>query len=338
MTALRERVGSARLGLGSRRVPQLVFVVICLAVGIFVVLPIGALIIQTVYRGHAGFQGLSTYRNVFEQPQIRRALVDTAYLAIGSMALAVPLGAGLAWVISSVNVPFAKYLNVVPLLPMFLPPLVGALGWEFLLSPRPGLLNVMLRAVIPGHQETGPLNIYNLWGIIWVNSLYVTPYVYLIVINAFRQYDSALDDAARVVGSSGAFNPLAHHDTRSASRVDRRRDPRTGHNDRGLLSTAHTRSADRNPRADDPDLQRAFKLSAEHSGSGIAKHGHHPHYRHRVVPSATLATRQGAIRDGRRTGDTAPDHYVGAGWALVTLRRASGLRCLSLLSRPLSVS
>ena len=160
------------------------------------------MLVETVYRPSTGWEGLSVYRDVFGQPEIRKALLNTVYMVIGSTALAVIMGTTLAWMTSSVNVPLARYLNIVPILPMFLPPLIGAVGWEFLLSPGPGLLNVALRAIIPGNQTTGPLSIYNLWGIAWVNSLYVTPYVYLNVISAFRRYDTSLDEVARVAGSS----------------------------------------------------------------------------------------------------------------------------------------
>lgn len=186
---------------GSNRVPQLVFVVIALAMVVFVVVPIGSMLIQTVYSGHAGFLGLRIYSEVFGQPQIERALEDTGLMAVVSTTIALCLGTVLAWIISSTNMPLVRYLGIIPLLPMFLPPLIGAIGWEFLLSPGPGLLNILLRDILPGAQASGPLNIYSLWGIMWVNSIYVTPYVYLIALTAFRQYDTSLDEAARVAGS-----------------------------------------------------------------------------------------------------------------------------------------
>jgi iron(III) transport system permease protein len=201
VTTFVEHVRMRRRESSGRRLPQFVFIVITLAMTIFVILPIGAMLVQTVYQGHTGFSGFATYREVFGQPETVRALLDTLYLAAGSMVLALAMGTGLAWIISSTNVPLAKYMNIAPLLPMLLPPLIGAVGWEFLLSPRPGLLNIALRAILPGNSGTGPLNIYSLWGMIWVNSLYVTPYVFVIVNNALRNHDSSLDEAARVAGS-----------------------------------------------------------------------------------------------------------------------------------------
>src|SRR5205085_1213066 len=46
------------------------------------------------------------------------------------------------------------------------------------------------------------INIYSIGGVIWVLSLFYTPYVYLFVIAPMRQMDAALEDAARVHGAS----------------------------------------------------------------------------------------------------------------------------------------
>jgi iron(III) transport system permease protein len=46
------------------------------------------------------------------------------------------------------------------------------------------------------------LNIYSLPGVIWVLSLFYTPYVYLFVLAPMRQMDASLEDAARVHGAS----------------------------------------------------------------------------------------------------------------------------------------
>jgi len=50
----------------------------------------------------------------------------------------------------------------------------------------------------------GPADLFNVWslgGVIWVLSLFYTPYVYLMVIGPLRRMDPALEDAARVHGA-----------------------------------------------------------------------------------------------------------------------------------------
>src|SRR5690606_25449280 len=43
----------------------------------------------------------------------------------------------------------------------------------------------------------GPVNIYTVWGVTGVVRIYITPYVYLMIANAFQQYDGAYEESAR---------------------------------------------------------------------------------------------------------------------------------------------
>ena len=48
------------------------------------------------------------------------------------------------------------------------------------------------------------LNIYSIGGVVFVLSLFYTPYIYLLLIGPMRRIDGALEDAARVHGASFA--------------------------------------------------------------------------------------------------------------------------------------
>src|SRR3970282_231165 len=69
-----------------------------------------------------------------------------------------------------------------------------------LLSPKIGLLNQFLRSFIP--VEEGPLSVYNLGGISFVQGLMLTPVMFFICAAAFRAVDPQLEESAEVSGAS----------------------------------------------------------------------------------------------------------------------------------------
>ena len=73
------------------------------------------------------------------------------------------------------------------------------LVWIGLAAPNEGLLNHIVSFYLSGPDDF--FNIYSLWGVTWVLSLFYTPYVYLFVIGPMRHMDPALEDAARVHGA-----------------------------------------------------------------------------------------------------------------------------------------
>jgi len=68
-----------------------------------------------------------------------------------------------------------------------------------LLSPNTGTINVWIRSLF-GTDGT-PFNIYSLGGMVWVMSLGSTSFIFLLLVNALRNMDAALEESAR---SSGA--------------------------------------------------------------------------------------------------------------------------------------
>jgi iron(III) transport system permease protein len=115
------------------------------------------------------------------------------------MSISLVLGTSLAWIVSRTNVPGRELFKTLNLIPFFFSPYVGAIGWIFLVAPYSGLMQTTTASFFGGPIE-GP-NIYSLAGVIWILSLFYTPYVYLFVISPLQRMDAAFEDAARVHGA-----------------------------------------------------------------------------------------------------------------------------------------
>lgn len=169
--------------------------------GVLVVLPLLALIFQG-FTDRADGRIVATTRfveSVGTSAGYWAALGNTIVVALGATALATVLGVALAWIVVRTNVPGKRVLEQLAVLPMFIPPFVGAFAWLLMAAPRIGLFNVpFLGAGLPA-----PFNVYTRIGMVWVMGIYLAPYVFLIVASALRNMDPTLEEAAQVSGLSG---------------------------------------------------------------------------------------------------------------------------------------
>lgn len=113
--------------------------------------------------------------------------------------LAGTMGVVLAWFTARTDIPLCPLLQSLNIIPFFISPLIGAIAWSLLASPKIGMLNHALMGLFG--LDSPPLNIYSIPGIIWVSVLFHTPFVYLFCVGPFRRMDPSLEEAARVSGS-----------------------------------------------------------------------------------------------------------------------------------------
>ncbi len=122
---------------------------------------------------------------------------NTLLLAFASTALALLVGGGLALALAA-DVPGQAMLERLVVMPLYLTPLLTAIGWNWLASPRGGLLNLLLRDAL--HLPL-TLNVVSPVGVIFVTALACVPLPYLLISEAGKNLDAALLDAGRVHGA-----------------------------------------------------------------------------------------------------------------------------------------
>ena len=181
----------------SRLLPRIGVLAFLLGIAYLVVMPLYRLQQLAFENDAAG------YRNAFNKSGIGDTLKATVGLALGSLTIALVLGTTLAWAATRLP-PRLRLLRVLPILPIVVPAVASVIGWAFLLSPRPGYLNALLRN-LPwwDHLEEGPVDIYTMPWIVIITGFGLTAFVYLFVSSGFANINSELLEAAQVSGSNG---------------------------------------------------------------------------------------------------------------------------------------
>jgi iron(III) transport system permease protein len=150
--------------------------------------------------GVPGTFTLKHYVRAYSDPVTYQLLLNSFIFAAGSSVLATSLATVVAWITVRTNAPLRKIFQLTAIVPNIFPPVMLAVAWGALLSPRTGLLNRLAMQLF-GLAEA-PLNIYSLWGMIFVEGLITTPLAFLIVSASLHSMDPSLEESARVAGST----------------------------------------------------------------------------------------------------------------------------------------
>ncbi|NLL83243.1 MAG: iron ABC transporter permease [Lentisphaerae bacterium] len=173
----------------------LLFTLLAVIFLVTLVMPVGIVI-------YGGFveEGQFTLRylsDVFRNPIYAEGLLNSFAIAFGTTTLASLLSLPLAWLASRYNFTGKGFLGALVLVPLILPPFVGAIGMTQILGPY-GALNALL--------GLGPID----WlgqsryaGVIILQALALYPIIFLNVSAALANVDPAMEEAAANMGASG---------------------------------------------------------------------------------------------------------------------------------------
>jgi iron(III) transport system permease protein len=149
---------------------------------------------------HARDISLSNFGTVLANPNVHAALFNSLVVCGAGTLVAVVVGLTFSWIVVRTDTPWKGFIATTSMLPLFVPPLVAAVAWSILASPKTGILNTFLASM--GIEWR--LNVYSMTGLIVVFGMYYAPYVYMFTAAALRNMDPALEEAAEVSGASAA--------------------------------------------------------------------------------------------------------------------------------------
>lgn len=167
-------------------------------IALLVAFPLGLTVVRLFFG--EGQLAMTGWNQLMEEPGLGKVLLNTVIFVGASGLIALAIGAVFAWLTERTDAGLGWASDVVPLVPLLLPSLAGTVGWVFLMAPKTGYINIILRYVTGSEEIEGPFNIFSMVGMIFVAAMYLVPYAYLTLAAALRNLDASLEEASRVSG------------------------------------------------------------------------------------------------------------------------------------------
>jgi iron(III) transport system permease protein len=173
-----------------------------LLAGVAIITPVVIVLVRSLTTGRLGVDvgfSFENYLRVFTDRDILEMMSNSVVYAAGSAALGTALGGLLAWIVARTNTPGKALVELMPLYPILMPPIMKNIAWILLLAPKSGILNSMLRQYL---GITEPVfNAFSMTGMIWVFGLACVPLGYLFLLPVFLSFDPSLEESAYIAGS-----------------------------------------------------------------------------------------------------------------------------------------
>ena len=176
-----------------------VFIVIAFAV----LVPLGFLVLGSFSLADLptdfSFSTLSlrNYRDVWLDAETYTIFYNTFVYVTGATAFGLCIAAVLAWLVERTDVPGKIWIYAGVPMTLAMPGMLQAMAYVLLLSPRIGYLNKLL-----GLVGLGPIDIYSLGGMVFIEGLRLVPTAFLMLVPLLRSMDPSLEEAASMSGAN----------------------------------------------------------------------------------------------------------------------------------------
>ena len=152
--------------------------------------------------GNTGWT-LSGFERLFNDPRTYEALGSTMLYSVVITVLSMAVAIFFATVNTRMDVPFRRFITPVMVILVAMPTVLYSLSWAMLGAGQSGLINRFFAFIgMDGLAEA--FNTRSWFGLVLVTVLKAGALAYMIVLGAFRNQNSALEEAARIGGASRA--------------------------------------------------------------------------------------------------------------------------------------
>jgi iron(III) transport system permease protein len=146
----------------------------------------------------AGGYTLDNFNRVVSDKFGHQAMLNTLVFGLGSTALAIVLGAPMAWAVARTDLPAKRELALVMGMVLVIPGFIQGIGWAQLLSPTIGIVNRVAMDMF--NLTDAPMNVYTLPGMTFVQALNLAPEAFFILLPLLVAMDSSLEEASFMSG------------------------------------------------------------------------------------------------------------------------------------------
>src|SRR5258708_3411589 len=180
-------------------------IALCVALTLYLgVVPLAFLLWQSFFTPQSAAKAAQfTFGNYAEAYGSRDTWIlfgNSLKFATRAAAMSFAIGTLLAWINERTNTPFKGLFFSLSVIPLIIPGVLFTVAWILLVSPKIGLINLVLQRVFD--TEMLFINVYSLAGMIWVDGLHYSPVAFLLMTAAFRAMDPSLEESAIMSGAN----------------------------------------------------------------------------------------------------------------------------------------
>ena len=175
---------------------------VTLLFGVFFIYPVLMVIGEAFYDEESGFT-LAYVGEVFANPVYLEGIWNALLLGVTSTLASLLIAFPLALLAHRYRFPLKGPLSALILVPLVLPPFVGAVGVKQMLGVK-GAFNAFLEkfGLMDPEAPVDWLGEGRFWGIVIMNALHLYPILYMNVAAALSHLDPAMEEAAQNLGCS----------------------------------------------------------------------------------------------------------------------------------------
>jgi iron(III) transport system permease protein len=178
----------------------LLLALVLLGFALFLIYPIWLTVAIGFESKDGGFT-LHHVLTVLRDPSTRIGLINALGIAVFTTTAALIISIPLALVSVKCDFPGKTAFNAVILVPLILPPFVGAIGLHHLLGRHGAISEILIRLGLTD-QGVDFIGQGGFWAIVFIEALHLYPIIYLNAAAALANLDPALEEAASGLGAS----------------------------------------------------------------------------------------------------------------------------------------
>ena len=146
---------------------------------------------------------LHYFKLMVTDPNIRKLVINSFNLGVMVTIMTSILSLPLAYFLTRYRFPGRNIFRSIILIPMIMPPFVGALGMMKFFGNY-GSVNLLLQKLHILSPDADPINWFGsgFWGVVLLSTLHLYPIMYLNIVAALSNVDPSLEEAAENLGSS----------------------------------------------------------------------------------------------------------------------------------------
>ena len=145
---------------------------------------------------------LTYFKLMVTDPNIRELVVNSFKIGVMVTIVTSIISLPLAYVLTRYRYPGRNMLRSIILIPMIMPPFVGAIGMKQFFGTFGSINMLLVKLNLMDITETVDWFAGGFWGVVMLSTLHLYPIMYLNIVAALANVDPSLEEAAENMGAS----------------------------------------------------------------------------------------------------------------------------------------